>query len=137
RLAKVVLALSAVLLAAVVATLVVTSKPAGGREVVVEFRDAFRLMEGMHVRVDGAIAGSVGSVEVSDEGLARVTLALSDSIEPPRADAKAAIRQQDTTGDSYVDFDPGTEGGGLPTENGKPILRCAPERPGGPCAASL
>lgn len=136
RLAKVVLALSAALLAAVVVTLVVTSKPSG-REVVVEFRDAFPLIEGMHVRVDGAIAGSVGGVEVSEEGLARVTLALSDSVEAPRADAKAAIRQQDTTGDSYVDFDPGTQEGELPTEDGKPIVRCAPERPGGPCAASL
>ena len=29
------------------------------------------------------------------------------TIEPPRADATAAIRQQDTTGDSYVAFEPG------------------------------
>ncbi|HEY8466145.1 MAG TPA: MlaD family protein [Solirubrobacterales bacterium] len=137
RLAKVVLALTVTLFAAAVAALVVTSKPSGGREVVVEFRDAFPLIEGMHVRVDGAIAGSVGSVEVSDEGLARVTLALHESIEAPRADAKAAIRQQDTTGDSYVDFDPGSAPEELPSEDGVPILRCAPERPGGPCAASL
>src|ERR671916_1880828 len=83
------------LLAATCAVLYVTSRPqAGANEVVAEFQDAFPILEGMYVRVDGAIAGSVGTVEVTDDGLAKVTLVLDESIEDPSADATAAIRQQ-------------------------------------------
>ena len=107
-LAKGVAATVAVLLLAVVGILVFTSRPSSGAEqVVAEFDDAFPLIEGMHVRVDGAIAGSVGTIEVNDRGNAEVSLVLNDSVEQPMADATAAIRQQDTTGDSYVAFDPG------------------------------
>ena len=51
--------------------------------------------------------GSVGKITVNDQGNAEVALELDNSIEPPTADATAAIRQQDTTGDSYVAYDPG------------------------------
>lgn len=100
-----------VLLAALIAILVFTSRPpAGATQVTAEFDNAFPLIEGMYVRVDGAIAGSVGSIEVNDRGNAEVQLSLNDSIEPPQSDATAAIRQQDTTGDSYVAFEPGDSG---------------------------
>ncbi len=109
-LAKGVAVTVAFLLVAVCAILVITSRPStSGTQVRAEFDDAFPLIEGMYVRVDGANAGSVGKIEVNDEGNADVTLHLNDSIEPPMADATAAIRQQDTTGDSYVVFDPGGE----------------------------
>lgn len=101
-------AMVAGLLAVAVAALVITSQPPAGSQVVnAEFDDAYPLIEGMHVRVDGAIAGSVGDIEVNDRGNAVVSLTLNDSIEPARADATAAVRQQDTTGDSYVAFEPG------------------------------
>lgn len=101
----------------VIAILVVTSKPTGAsRTVVAEFDDAFPLIEGMYVRVDGAIAGSVGKIDVNDRGNAEVKLNLNDSIEAPSDDATAAIRQQDTTGDSYVAFDPGDSGTPLPDD---------------------
>src|SRR5512139_802981 len=107
-LAKGVAVTVAVLLTVVVAVLVVTSRPPGGANTVTaEFDNAFPLIEGMYVRVDGAIAGTVGNIEVNDRGNAEVDLALNDSIEPAMADATAAIRQQDTTGDSYVAYDPG------------------------------
>ena len=61
----------------------------------------------MHVRVDGAIAGSVGEIEITDEGTALVSMELYEGTAPPRADATAAIRQQDITGDSYVALEPG------------------------------
>ena len=62
----------------------VTSRPPSGtQEVVAEFRNAFPLIEGMHVRVDGAIAGSVGTIEVNDEGLAAVTLLVDDGDRGP------------------------------------------------------
>ncbi len=75
-----------------------------------EFDNAFPLIEGMYVRVDGAIAGTVGKITVNDRGNADVVLRLDDSIEPPQSNASAAIRQQDTTGDSYVAYDPGDSG---------------------------
>ena len=100
-----------VLLAIVIGILVFTSRPPASATVVTaEFDNAFPLIEGMYVRVDGAIAGSVGTIEVNDRGNAEVELNLNDSIEPASSDATAAIRQQDTTGDSYVAFDPGDSG---------------------------
>jgi len=107
-LAKGTAAAVAALLVLSVGFLVYSSQPkAGAKEVKAEFDSAFPLVEGMHVRVDGAIAGSAASIEVNDQGNAVVTMTLHDSIEQPMDDATAAIRQQDTTGDSYVAFDPG------------------------------
>jgi ABC-type transporter Mla subunit MlaD len=120
------------------ATLYVTSRPAAGaNEVVAEFQDAFPLLEGMYVRVDGSIAGSVGDVEVNDKGLAEVTLVLDEAIEDPSSDATAAIRQQDTTGDSYVAFEPGESGKPLPERNGVPTIECNASGPAGPCESTL
>ena len=128
----------AALLVGVLGVLYVTSRPAvGGQQVVAEFRDAFPLIEGMHVRVDGAIAGSVAKIEVTDQGLASVTLALDDTIEKPRSNATAAIRQQDTTGDSYISFDPGTGGEPLPERDGTPTISCHAESGTGPCERTL
>ncbi len=116
------------LLVATCAVLYVTSRPqAGANEVVAEFQDAFPILEGMYVRVDGAIAGSVGPVEVTDDGLAEVTLILDETIEDPSSDATAAIRQQDTTGDSYVAFEPGDSGKALPEVDGTPTIECGAE----------
>lgn len=136
--AKAMAVICGVLLAGAVAVLYVTSRPAAGaQKVVAEFQDAFPILEGMFVRVDGAIAGSVGPIEVTDEGLARVTLVLDDSIEMPSDDATAAIRQQDTTGDSYVAFEPGNSAKPLPEENGVPTIACEGEGPEEPCASTL
>lgn len=137
-LAKTMAAVVAALLVATLAALYVTSRPAAGaQQVVAEFRNAFPLLEGMHVRVEGAIAGSVGPIEVSDEGVAQVTLLLNDSIEDARADATAAIRQQDTTGDSYVAFEPGNAAEPLPEVDGTPTILCDAPTPTSPCANSL
>jgi virulence factor Mce-like protein len=98
----------AFLLVAAVATLWITSHPGvTGTEVKAEFDDVYPLLPGMNVRVDGAIAGTVGDIELTDRGTAMVTLQLSQGTSPPRADATAAIRQQDITGDSYVALEPG------------------------------
>ena len=136
--AKTMAVICGVLLAATVAVLYVTSRPsAGANEVVAEFQDAFPILEGMFVRVDGAIAGSVGPVEVTDDGLARVTLILDESIEDPSNDATAAIRQQDTTGDSYVAFEPGNSGKPLPEVDGAPTIECNAQAASDPCKATL
>ncbi len=108
--ARLVAVFSALLLAVAIAALWWTSQPSsGGATVRAEFDDVYPLLPGMHVRVDGAIAGEVASIEVADDGEAIVTMNLSEGTTPPRADASAAIRQQDITGDSYVALDPGTD----------------------------
>ena len=106
--ARIVAVFSALLLVATLVTVWVTSHPsASGTEVRAEFDDVYPLLPGMHVRIDGAIAGSVGDIEITDQGTALVSMQLTEGTSPPRADATAAIRQQDITGDSYVALEPG------------------------------
>ena len=81
----------------------------GDTVVTAEFTSARGLVEGNDVRVGGAPAGSVSKLELTPEGTAMVTLELHDGIEPPRADATAAIRPVDLIGDNYVALDPGEE----------------------------
>ncbi len=81
----------------------------GGTDVRAAFKDAYPLLEGMNVRLYGAVAGRVGEIELGDDGDAHVTLVLFDGTEPPRADAVASIRQEDITGDSYVSLEPGKD----------------------------
>ena len=67
-----------------------------------EFTDASPLVEGMSVRVSGAVAGSVREIELTDRGTVLVEMNLHDGLPEPRADASASIRQQDLLGDSYL-----------------------------------
>lgn len=99
-----------VLAIAGVVALYVTSQPGlQGTEVQAEFEDAYPLLEGMHVREYGAIAGTIAEIEVTDEGTALITMQLHEGTDPPRADAVATIRQEDITGDSYVSLSPGED----------------------------
>ena len=50
------------------------TRPATASTVQAEFDDVYPLLPGMHVRVDGAIAGSVDTIEITDQGTALVTL---------------------------------------------------------------
>jgi virulence factor Mce-like protein len=112
--ARLVAITTAVLLAGTLAAVYISSHPgASGATVKAEFDDVYPLLPGMHVRVDGAIAGSVGDIEITDQGTALVSLELFEGTAPPRADATAAIRQQDITGDSYVALEPGSEDAAL------------------------
>jgi phospholipid/cholesterol/gamma-HCH transport system substrate-binding protein len=97
------------ILIAAVGTLYVTSQPSlrSGTEVHAEFQDVYPLLTGMNVREWGAPAGSVSDIELTDDGTVMVTLQLNAGTTPPRADATASIREQDITGDSYVDLSPG------------------------------
>jgi virulence factor Mce-like protein len=118
-------AVTVLLLVPTLAFLYLSSHPGNeDGQIVAQFEDAFPLVEGMNVRVDGAIAGSVGKISVNDEGIAEVRLLLDEGAEPPRADATAAIRQQDTTGDSYVAFEPGESRKPLPEIDGDPTIAC-------------
>ena len=69
--ARLVAVFTALLLAATLVTVWVTSHPsASGTEVRAEFDDVYPLLPGMHVRIDGAIAGSVGDIQITDHGTA-------------------------------------------------------------------
>ena len=117
--ARMVAVFTTILLIALFAATLITSNPGvTGTSVKAEFDDVYPLLPGMHVRVDGAIAGSVGEIEVSDDGQAVVTMNLHDGTSPPRADATAAVRQQDITGDSYVALEPGDD----PEELGETVI---------------
>jgi virulence factor Mce-like protein len=101
---------SVVLAIAAGVVLYVTSQPGlDGTAVQAEFEDAYPLLEGMHVREYGAVAGTVSEIEVTDRGTALITMQLHEGTDPPRADATATIRQEDITGDSYVSLSPGDD----------------------------
>jgi virulence factor Mce-like protein len=80
----------------------------GGEEIQAEFSDANGLVPGNDVRVNGAPAGTVTSMKLTDRGTALVTMEIHDGLAPPRADATAAIRPVDLIGDNYVALSPGT-----------------------------
>jgi phospholipid/cholesterol/gamma-HCH transport system substrate-binding protein len=79
----------------------------GGSTFQAEFQDARGLVEGNDVRVDGAPAGSVEDMKLTDHGTALVTMKLDDGIPRPTADASAAIRPVDLLGDTYMALEPG------------------------------
>lgn len=96
-----------VLLVVGITLLVQGSRPGSGTEVRAEFNDAFPLLEGMHVRIAGAVAGSVDELEITDRGTALVTMRLREGVQPPKSDATASVRQEDLLGDSYLSLSPG------------------------------
>ena len=99
----------ACILVVAVGVLYVTSQPGlrGGTEVKAEFQDVYPLLTGMNVREWGAPAGTVSGIDLTDRGTVMVTMQLNAGTTPPRTDATASIREQDITGDSYVDLSPG------------------------------
>ena len=94
--------------AAAVLTLLLTGGEAGPR-VQAEFTSARGLLEGNEVRVQGAPAGTVERIELTDRNTALATLRLDDGLEAPRADATAAIRPVDLLGDVYLSLSPGRD----------------------------
>jgi phospholipid/cholesterol/gamma-HCH transport system substrate-binding protein len=99
----------ALILLAAGAALYLTSQPGlrGGTEVHAEFQDVYPLLTGMDVREWGGPAGSVSAIQLTDHGTVMVTLQLNGGTTPPSSDASVSIREQDITGDSYVDLSPG------------------------------
>ncbi|UUY03636.1 MlaD family protein [Svornostia abyssi] len=93
----------------------------GGSLVKAEFKNAWPLVPGMTVRVSGAVAGTVESVDLTDQGTADVGLRLTRDVAVPRTDASAAIRQHDILGDTYVALELGDEEEAL--EGSIPVAR--------------
>lgn len=136
--AKAMAVITGLLLVIVLAILYVTSRPpAGTQQIVAEFRDAFPAIEGMQVRTDGAVSGSTGKIGVTKDGLAAITLLVENTIPEPKADAVAVIKQLDSTGDSYIHYDPGKASQPLAERDGKPTISCAAPTPTSPCTNTL
>jgi virulence factor Mce-like protein len=98
---------------ALAAAAVVLVALAGGsddrRLVRAEFANVRGLLENNEVRVNGAPAGTITEVALTDRGTAMVTMALADGIPLPRRDAAAAIRPIDLLGDIYLSYSPGSD----------------------------
>ncbi len=94
------------------AEVAITAGPTG-RRVQAEFTDAHGLIVGNDVRIDGAPAGRVDAITLTDRGTALVTMRLNDGLPAPRADASAAVRPVDLLGDTYVALELGQAAGPL------------------------
>jgi phospholipid/cholesterol/gamma-HCH transport system substrate-binding protein len=100
-----------VLAAALALTIWLLGRSPGGDPVIrAEFTDARGLVSGNDVRINGAPAGSVTGLTLTDRDTALVTMRLDPGLAAalkPRADASAAIRPVDLLGDNYVALEPG------------------------------
>jgi phospholipid/cholesterol/gamma-HCH transport system substrate-binding protein len=81
-----------------------------GYVVKAEFSNARGLVKGNDVRVNGAPAGTVKEIELTDRGTALVTLELHDGLPQVRSDASASIRPVDLLGDVYLSLSLGEAG---------------------------
>jgi len=116
-------------LAVVLGAVLVVLVAAGGSPYTVkaDFTTASQLVEGNAVKVAGTPIGSVGEIELTDAGRARVVLHIdADGYHPLRRGTRAIIRQSSLSGvaNRYVDLQLGpgdgeeiADGGTLPTEN--------------------
>lgn len=115
------------LAAIVLVVLVVLLARGGGYTVHADFVSASQLVKGNAVKVAGATVGSVGDIELTDDGKARVKLTIDgDGYHPLRRGTRAIIRQTSLSGvaNRYVDLQLGgadgkdiPDGGTLPTES--------------------
>ena len=115
------------LAAIVLVVLVVVLARGGGYTVHADFVSASQLVKGNAVKVAGATVGSVGEIELTDDGKARVKLTIdADGYHPLRRGTRAIIRQSSLSGvaNRYVDLQLGgadrkeiPDGGTLPTES--------------------
>ncbi len=91
--------------------LVVVLLRAGGSpyEVELRTRNASQLVKGNLVTVAGATVGKVTGIELADDGLAVITITVSDDYAPLRRGTRAIIRQASLSGvaNRYVDIQQG------------------------------
>ena len=111
-----VLALALILLA-IVAVAVLLFRGDGGYTVTAEFINAGQLVKGNEVKAGGVTVGSVKSIDVTQDGHAKVELGISDSdYKPLRRGTQVMIKQASLSGiaNRYVDLK-------LGPANGEPI----------------
>ena len=108
-------ALAAILvLLAVVAVAILLFRGDGGYRVTAEFVNAGQLVKGNEVKAGGVAVGSVKDIDVTQNGTAKVTLAITDSdYEPLRQGTQVLIKQGSLSGiaNRYVDLQLGPANG--------------------------
>lgn len=85
-----------------------------------EFTDASGLIAGADVRGNGVAIGTVKGVELSEDGVARVSFTVDEKIALDEATA-ARIRYANLTGDRYLDLTPSKDRDADPLESGDTI----------------
>ena len=100
-------------------------------ELEAELPDAANLVRGAEVRVGGARAGVVSSIEpVPHAGrrpTARLELALDKSLEPLPADSTLLVRPRSALGLKYVELNRGTSSTTLPAHATLPVRQARPQ----------
>jgi virulence factor Mce-like protein len=112
--------LCALMVAILVAGPAAKSGEAGdSHEVDALFQNAAGLVGGEDMKVAGVPAGTVKSVELTDDRLALVKMEVAAPFAPFRADARCEVRSQSLIGERFIQCDPGTpEAGPLATPAG-------------------
>jgi phospholipid/cholesterol/gamma-HCH transport system substrate-binding protein len=103
-----------VVLLAVTAVAILLFRGDGGYRVTAEFVNAGQLVKGNEVKAGGVTVGSVKDIDVSQDGAAEVTLAITDSdYEPLRQGTRVLIKQGSLSGiaNRYVDLQLGPASG--------------------------
>jgi virulence factor Mce-like protein len=83
------------------------------------FHNAAGLVGGEDVKVAGVAAGTVQSVDLTDQRLALVRMQVDSPFAPFRANARCQVRSQSLIGERFIQCDPGTpDAGALPAAAG-------------------
>jgi phospholipid/cholesterol/gamma-HCH transport system substrate-binding protein len=101
-------------LLAVIAVAILLFRGDGGYRVTAEFVNAGQLVKGNEVKAGGVAVGSVKEIDVSQDGAAEVTFAITDSdYEPLRQGTRVLIKQGSLSGiaNRYVDLQLGPANG--------------------------
>jgi phospholipid/cholesterol/gamma-HCH transport system substrate-binding protein len=104
----------ALVLLAVIVVAVLLFAGDGGYRVTAEFINAGQLVKGNEVKAGGSTIGSVKDIDVTDDGHAEVTLAISDDdFSPLREGTRVLIKQASLSGiaNRYVDLQLGPANG--------------------------
>jgi phospholipid/cholesterol/gamma-HCH transport system substrate-binding protein len=105
---------AALVLLAVVVVAILLFRGDGGYRVTAEFVSAGQLVKGNEVKAGGVTVGSVKDVDVTQDGQAKVTLAITDGdYEPLRRGTRVMVKQASLSGiaNRYVDLQLGPANG--------------------------
>lgn len=76
-----------------------------------------------NVRAAGVTVGAVKSVDLTDDGRAKVTFTLDDDLAPLTRDARLLVRTKTLLGENYLSIDPGSRRGGTIPDGGQVAVR--------------
>jgi phospholipid/cholesterol/gamma-HCH transport system substrate-binding protein len=105
---------AALVLLAVIAVAILLFRGDGGYRVTAEFVNAGQLVKGNEVKAGGVTVGSVKDIDVTQDGRAKVTLAITDDdYQPLRRGTRVMIKQASLSGiaNRYIDLQLGPANG--------------------------